>query len=117
MQGQVQQGDLRQIPFRLLSAAAGLRHSTVREHGTGCVVTIGAGNGALALPDVRVLYTATPDGLPAGSGLGIFVVHGGLYRQPDGSAGTLSQLQAVKRNVKDPQGTSTTLPARPPPDV
>ncbi|XXQ39572.1 Serine/threonine-protein phosphatase [Plasmodiophora brassicae] len=46
---------------------------------------------------------ATPDGLPAGSGLGIFVVHGGLYRQPDGSAGTLSQLQAVKRNVKDPQ--------------
>ena len=36
-------------------------------------------------------------------GVGIFVLHGGLFRNVDGSVGKISTLQGAKRHVKDPQ--------------
>ena len=34
---------------------------------------------------------------------GFFVVHGGLFRNPDGSVGSIRDLQGVDRNDKDPE--------------
>lgn len=38
-----------------------------------------------------------------GDGRGIFVVHGGLFRNPDGSLGSIDDLMQLTRFIKDPE--------------